>query len=225
MTTMFEKEFQCAVCGTPSSHMVIGSTNSFGSPDLDTRPPQMSRSTLYQSIQRCPTCGYSAHDLSKNEAGSDEIEKWLQSDEYQNILNNKKMPEEANTFMAMSYLSQKQNDFVSSAWESIQATWICDDEKKEMISKKCRDDALLMIEQGKKGSQKLTGQSGASEAITIDLLRRAGRFEEGFDLIQQTKTMDLENIVHQVIAYEEQLICAGDVDAHTVEEALEELVI
>jgi len=37
--------------------------------------------------------------------------------------------------------------------------------------------------------------------------------------------MDLENIVHQVIAYEEQLICAGDVDAHTVEEALEELVI
>jgi len=28
-----------------------------------------------------------------------------------------------------------------------------------------------MIEQGKKGLQKLTGQSGASEAITIDLLR------------------------------------------------------
>jgi len=222
MTTMFEEEFECYVCGTKSHYMVIGSTNSFGSSDLDTRPAEMSRSTIYQSIQRCPACGYSAHDLSKGDEDSSVLEKLLKSDEYQRILNNKKMPDEANTFMAMSYLSQKQNDFISSAWESIQAAWICDDKKKSDLSKQCRDDAVLKIDRGKKESQKLSEQSGVTEAITIDLLRRAGRFEEGFDLIQKTKTLDMENIIQQVIGYEEQLICSGDIDVHTVEEALEE---
>jgi len=219
---MFEEEFDCYVCGKTSSHMVIGSTNSFGSSDLDTRPAEMARSTIYQSIQRCPSCGYSAHNLSKGNEDSSVLEKLLRSDEYQSILHNKMMPDEANTFMAMSYLSKKQNDFISSAWESIQAAWICDDKNKRNVPKNCRDDALLMIEQGNKGSQQLAEQSGVSEAITIDLLRRAGRFEEGFDLIQKTKTMELEDIIYQVINYEEQLIRSGDMDVHTVEEALEE---
>lgn len=54
MTTMYEEDFESYVCGTKSNHMAIGSTNSFGSPDLDTRPPEMARSTIYQFIQRCP---------------------------------------------------------------------------------------------------------------------------------------------------------------------------
>ncbi len=68
MTRIFEQEVECCVCQEKSKHMIIGSTNSFGSPDLDTRPPEMKRSTLSLWIQRCPSCGYSSPDLSDCEA-------------------------------------------------------------------------------------------------------------------------------------------------------------
>lgn len=54
MTTLYEAKAQCAVCGTESEYTGIGSTNSFGSPDLDTRPLKMKRSTIVDWIQRCP---------------------------------------------------------------------------------------------------------------------------------------------------------------------------
>ena len=41
MTTMFSKAVECSICGEKSNHTVIRSTNSFGSPDLDRRPPEM----------------------------------------------------------------------------------------------------------------------------------------------------------------------------------------
>jgi len=39
MTTMFKEIVQCAVCAEKSEHLSIGSTNIFGSIDLDTRSP------------------------------------------------------------------------------------------------------------------------------------------------------------------------------------------
>ena len=46
MTTLGTASAACAVCGTVSEYTVIQSTSRFGSPDLDTRPPEMERSTL-----------------------------------------------------------------------------------------------------------------------------------------------------------------------------------
>ena len=40
MTTMHEEEMSCAVCGATQTVMELGSTNSFGSMDLDTRLPR-----------------------------------------------------------------------------------------------------------------------------------------------------------------------------------------
>jgi len=55
MTTLFPQKETCFVCGNTSEHTVIGSTNAFGSPDLDLRPPEMQRSTITHRVQRCPT--------------------------------------------------------------------------------------------------------------------------------------------------------------------------
>ncbi|MBR4908658.1 MAG: hypothetical protein IKZ43_06585 [Acidaminococcaceae bacterium] len=48
MTTMFRQKYKCAVCGAEQEFYGIASTNSFGSPDLDLRPPEMQRSTMEQ---------------------------------------------------------------------------------------------------------------------------------------------------------------------------------
>ncbi len=219
MTTMFVENFTCCICDTPSEHSVIGSTNAFGAADLDTRPPEMARSTIYQSVQRCPSCGYCAADLSKGDDGVSDI---VATDNYQMILNQLELPDLANTFLAMSHISQQQQQFSTAAWQVIEAAWICDDEDNIDSAKKCREEALMLIEKGHSNKQFLSEQKGASEAISIDLFRRTGRFEEAFELVQKTKTMELEEILCQILEFEEELIRSGDIDVHTIDEVLVE---
>ena len=63
MTTLFAKEQTCAVCGTTSTHHVLGSTNTMSPSDLDMRPAPMARWTLGGHVQCCPHCGYCAWDI------------------------------------------------------------------------------------------------------------------------------------------------------------------
>ena len=43
-TTLGRIDVTCTVCSAKSEQTVIGSTNAFGAPDLDLRPPEMQRS-------------------------------------------------------------------------------------------------------------------------------------------------------------------------------------
>ncbi len=63
MSTFREFKKKCTICGTESKFNIITSTNSFGSPDLDLRPPEMRRSTMWLWIQRCPCCNYVNYDV------------------------------------------------------------------------------------------------------------------------------------------------------------------
>jgi hypothetical protein len=65
MTTYVEKDFKCAVCDDVSAHKLMRSTTTFGSPDLDTRPPGLVRFAISHAIPICPHCGYSAPDISE----------------------------------------------------------------------------------------------------------------------------------------------------------------
>ena len=217
MTTMYEKEVKCCVCGTNSNHEVVGSSYSHGSSDLDTRPPEMTRSTIYYSIQRCPSCGYCASDLSEC---SGDIKFHVESKEYQEIIGNKAIPKVAASFLALSYEKQQTHQYSESAWAAIRAAWICDDKNKQKASQECRKKAISMIENANAYSQNMGDQAGATEALTIDLMRRAGMFEQALKLADETKTKDIEEIIMQVIAYEESLIESKDIDSHTVSEAL-----
>ena len=80
--------------------------------------------------------------------------------------------------------------------------------------------AISMIESANAHSQKMGDQAGATEVLTIDLMRRAGMFEQALKLVEETKTKDIEEIILQIIAYEESLIESKDIDSNTVSEAL-----
>jgi len=90
----------------------------------------------------------------------------------------------------------------------------------QQSSKKCREIAVALIEQGEAKSQKIADPVGKSEVITIDLMRRAGMFQRALKLAAETKTKNIENIIGQVVRYEEALIGLKDVGTHTVSEAL-----
>ena len=79
-----------------------------------------------------------------------------------------------------------------------------------------------MIEKGEERSQTLAEQAGVSEAITVDLMRRAGIVKKALELAEETKTKDIEEIIIKVLLFEEKLLLSEDIDAHTVAEVLGE---
>ena len=219
MTTMFEEEVECCVCGEKSNHTGIGSTNSFGSPDLDTRPSEMQRSTIYHWIQRCPSCGYCSADLSEC---SDKTKEIINSEGYQDLIRDSDIPEIAASFLAQSYEEEKQQKYADSAWRAIHAAWICDDENNLESSVRCRKQAITLIEKANDQEQKIADQAGVSEAITIDLMRRSGMYQEALKLSAAAKVLEIEEVIKQVIQYEEKLIAKKDIASHTISEALGE---
>lgn len=217
MTTVSGKEVDCCICGAKSNHTRATSTTAFGSPDLDTRPPEMERSTICHWIQRCPSCGYCAPDISECSPDASII---IKLPDYQNIVNNKSIPDVAASFMALSYEKQHMQIFLESAWSAIHAAWICDDENNDVAARECRLVAISMIAKGKAQSQNIEYQPGVLEAITIDLMRRAGMFREAMNLAEETLTKDMEEIITQVVKFEVELINLKDIDTHTISEAL-----
>ena len=81
MTTYFTAEYTCAVCGRTHKFRVVGSTNSFGSPDLDLRPAPMQRDTIHTWVQTCPDCGYSNGKIDRDTSVD---KKWLSRESYRN---------------------------------------------------------------------------------------------------------------------------------------------
>ncbi len=217
MTTMNEVTVTCCICGTEGIHLSVGSTNALGYPDLDTRPPEMERSTVYYTIQRCLSCGYCSADLSTS---VDNLGLLVKSKKYQDILFNSEVPDAAASFLASSYISELSREYSEAAWLTIQASWICDDENDAPAAKNCRERAIEMIEIGEALSQYLSEQAGASEAITIDIMRRAGHFQDATKLAAQTKAGDIEEMIKKIISYEIGLIHNQDIKAHTIDEVM-----
>ncbi len=174
MTTTYKEEKKCAVCGNTSKHTGIISTNAFGSPDLDTRPPQMKRSTIDMWIQTCPSCGYCAPDISEQIEKSSEV---VRSDSYQRQLNNPEFPKLANAFLCFSLIQESAGEYARAGWACIHAAWSCDDDGSDAAAQKCRMKAVTLFQRAKENGQRFAEQAGAEEALMIDLLRRSGQFE------------------------------------------------
>lgn len=102
MTTFIEAIVTCACCGTATRRSLLGSTNAFGSPDLDTRPPPMQRDTLHTWVQHCGHCGYCAPDLAKAPAGA---AGQIADPAYRAVLADARLPMLARRFLAWAHLA------------------------------------------------------------------------------------------------------------------------
>ena len=219
LTTIFENKVMCCVCGEKSYQTDIGSSYSSGSPDIDTRPPEMERSSIEYWVHRCPSCGYCSSDISECDDNSKEV---VDSKEYKDILSGSEMPELATLFLAASYHSEMQQKYSDAAWDVIGASWVCDDENNLDLSTKCRKKAIKLINKANNNNQKFIDQKGASELITADLMRRSGMFQEALDLLLSLKIEEFDEIIREVVKYEKNLIKKKDIDANLVSEALGE---
>lgn len=217
MTTLYKERVCCSICGIEEEQTGIGSTNAFGSPDLDTRPPEMQRSTIHIWVQRCSGCGACARDLSKIDASAGDV---IKNSDYSAQLKDLQFPELANSFICKSIIDEHAGDFKSATWALIYAAWVCDDTGSAAQSITCRRRAATMLRKAEANGQEVTKQPRASTAILIDLLRRADAFDEAVEVIGKTEGTASGDVIAQVIRYQKRLIEAGGRDCHTIAEAL-----
>ena len=229
MTTMFRQKYKCAVCGTEKEFYGIASTNSFGSPDLDLRPPEMQRSTMGQWIQQCPKCGYVSGSID-DAAGKVTI-KWLKSKEYTHNDGIKFQSALADQFYKFYKISLLNEDNETAFYSLLHASWACDDCKDTKNAAYCRSMAIPLLNKLIEGI--VAGKSEQEEdcdedadvkkdnllLMKTDLLRRSGQFET---LLSEYASRSFKNnIMNKVLAFQLAKAAEKDTACYTIQEAVE----
>ena len=218
MTTFAQQSVACGNCGRVFTHHVLGSTYTSGSPDLDTRPPEMQRSTMHAWIQRCPYCGYCAGDVGEFD---NRLRPIIESTEYRLQLADARYPELASKFICAGMLAEAGDEQADAGWAYLHAAWTLDDTNKDELARVWRgraaDKILAILNDG----QLFAEQPGASESIVADCLRRAGRGADALQVIDRALSQGCGDVINKVLAFERVLIQRGDTDRHLIQEALE----
>lgn len=172
MSTFRSVSKMCPVCGTMSDHTVICSTNTFGSPDLDLRPPEMKRSTMAYWPEQCPECGFVAYDISKQTSVSRD---WLSEKSYITCEGHNFSSSLAVKFYKI-YLIAKETGNNADAFNALMsAAWACDDCDDYKNAVLCRNLLLTYFDNKIKSNPQ---RADTLIVIKADVLRRAGFFDQ-----------------------------------------------
>jgi hypothetical protein len=218
MTRIYSIECICAVCGTSFAYSKLMSTNAFGYPDLDGRPPEMERSTMHLWLQYCQNCGYINRTIDELRPNAHAV---MNSQEYRNILTNEKYPFLARLFLcdALFY----PDDHLQAGNQILCAAWVCDDQGNHELAKELRNQVAnrLLTLQPFTGGQAGDINTGM---MLVDILRRGERLGDAMDLVNSLLAdpgvQTNENTV-KILEYQARLCQNQDTSCHTIREALE----
>ncbi|MBR4579547.1 MAG: hypothetical protein IKO22_08080 [Oscillospiraceae bacterium] len=201
---------KCSVCGTESIQTGLASTNRFGSPDLDLRPPEMMRSTMHWWIQECPCCGYIASDIS--EPTNVDIE-WLKLEHFPAGTDKGFQSDLAHKFYKY-YLTNLADHKQEDAFDAAQhAAWSCDDAGDRDNAIICRKAALASYPHPLPPED-----NDALYVVRADLMRRAELFDDLID--EYSRVRFSEEILNQVMAFQIEKAKEHDTGCYTVEDAV-----
>jgi|GEM_PF-123201 len=217
MTTLLEKEESCLVCGHTSEFVTITSTSSFGSPDLDFRPPDLARSTMRFWVQRCPRCGYCAPHVSN---GSEQAREIVSSESYMRQLQDAGYPSPANSFLCCAIIRKRTGHYVEAARIALCAAWVCDDDAPSLAAG-CRRRAIDLLRTAQEHGSVASEDTDGHEAILADLLRRTGQFVEAMALCNNRLRRGVPSPLRNLFRYQRELAARQDSACHTTGHAEE----
>ena len=217
MTTLHNEKVICSLCDKENEFTEIMSTNQFGSPDLDTRPPEMKRSTIYTWVQQCSGCGYCASNISIKRPEAQEV---VIGHEYKNTLKDPSYSKLAVSFLCEAILDKESNNYFDATWALIHAAWVCDDNNHEEQAMACRRKAVDMLKLAEKHSQQVRDHDEANTALLADLLRRSRLFDQARQVISKKISQISNDTIARILDYQIQLLDKNDSSCHTIAEAL-----
>jgi len=217
VTTIYEEEVTCAVCGAKQTVQEMGSTSSFGPMDLDTRPPPLQRGTMEMWVHECVECGYVAPELEKAAQGDAEI---VASADYRAEIARAGRVRQASRFVCRSLLDESAGDVVTAGWRRLHAAWVCDDVANVDEARGQRLAALELLERARaQGKRAMKSVVGGDQLLLADLARRAGNFERALECCDAGLAVAaLPAFVAKLLAFQRELVLARDVGGHTVAE-------
>jgi hypothetical protein len=192
---------------------VLDSTSTHGPRDLDLRPAELERSTIWSWVQRCNWCGYCAANIAGvTQLPADAVER----DEYRAQLVDADFPDLANSFLCSALLAEQLGRTDDAALDIISAAWVCDDEGSPEAAVRCRLRAVELL-RGSEGGAPF-GNAETKHVVIVDLLRRAGQFDEAV-AEADTALADATGAVAEILAFSRARALAGDVQTYTVKDA------
>ena len=203
-------ENNCYVCGQESCQTVLASTNRFGYPDLDLRPPEMERSTMKWWIQKCPHCGYVSYNISNETKITLD---WLQNEQYLLCDNINFVSSLAKDYYKLYLIAIANNTAESAFRAALYAAWCCDDSHDVENAIYCRKKAL---------EQAYTYIDTANDTFVVvcaDLLRRTGQFEL---LIEKYKDKTfVEETLNAITKFQIERAYQKDTNCYTLGDVLQ----
>ena len=182
----------CALCGTPSPPPFRAPAQE-GSPDLDGRPGEPTRSTLRRWVLSCRGCRACAPDLAALPAAAKDI---VRTEQYRRL---------ASPFLRWAALVAGTPD---EAEALLQAAWDAEDEGRDASDLRRR-------------AAELWPQPADAEAAlrSADIQRRAGLLAEAARTLDALAP-DLDDAAARVAAFERARILTGDTGRHLLSSAL-----
>ncbi len=212
---MLPNQSVCSACGALSEQTELVSTNAFGSPDLDLRPPEMQRSTMPYWVQTCSQCGFCASDIGKTMQGSRDL---IAQPAYRDQLRNPDFPELANRFLCWAMIAEAEGAWADAAHASLHAAWACDDAQLAEVANTCRLQAIDRIRAAWDKGAKVVDGGEAEPVLLVDLLRRTGQFPEAGDTVHRVLRDVQDPWISKVFEFELSLIKAEDAAVHRLDE-------
>lgn len=217
MTTIFEEEVTCAVCGSKQTVQEMGSTSSFGSMDLDTRPPPLQRGTMELWVHECTECGFVAPELGTSTEGDGRI---VASAAYRAELAKTGRSRQASRFVCRSLLDEAAGELASAGWRRLHAAWVCDDVADVDEAREQRLAALGYFDRARAlSAMAMKSVAGGDELLLADLARRSREFERAEAYCAAGLALpEVSAFVTRLLVYERGLVAARDVGCHSVAE-------
>jgi hypothetical protein len=216
MTAMQQEPVTCGLCGQTSEQWVLTSTNAFGSPDLDLRPPEMQRSSMAFWLQECPECGYCTPDLS--EECPENLRDLIASVGYRSQAFDPQYPELANRFLRSAMLIEAQGDLLTASHQVLCAAWDCDDHPSPASARAARSQAADLMKKGLEAANLGPAQRDSAEMVLVDVFRRCGRFAAAKGLCDTLLARVLDPNLRAVVTYQVELIGREDMARHRISE-------
>ena len=217
MSTLTFISKKCFLCGKTGRYAEIGVHNLGKAGDLDGRPDDSSRSSIYMLIKRCISCGYCSPEISSGPSLAAEI---INDPLYIQQLNDKSVPETAGAFLCWAMIQSKIGQFNEAGRAALYAAWICDDsnEHREKATG-CRNKAIDHFEEAESAKQPFCESKLEERLLLIDLYRRCGLFEEAKALCDEEIKKSPPEEEQMIIMFQEDLLNQEDRRRHTRSEA------
>ena len=203
---------KCFVCNFESVQTILASTNRFGSPDLDLRPPEMERSTMEWWLQECPSCGYVSTEIEDRTSVN---QSFLESDNYLTCSNNEFKSNLAKKFYKQYLINMADKKHKTAFHAILHAAWCCDDTNDKELAILCRKLALTELDKF------INDNAREKETLLVmkaDILRRSEMFTS---VIEDYNPLDFkEELIQKIIAFQITKSKEQDTSCYRVEHTL-----